>query len=367
MKAILTVICCLSIVYLSNAQSGFSSKSDFTIHNNENGEGLIIQDAYIINGIVKTQHQGNSNKIIFDEGSSWRQENKQGFIDGYVKSNATGSFLFPVGNKGIYRPLGLNNAKETAVVYNHEAPKGASIIKDESIETVTTKEYWKVSSLNTSKVTLTFGEESELNAFTQGELNRLTIMGWNGSGWVRIPSKIDDQGINTAVSSLEESQQDSSFHSGSITTNDEVELHNYTVFTFGVITKTIFDEEQLLAARNAGALKYTHFKSIHFPFNDKELTVYSTRLLHRMIRNLKDKTTQIRLVGHTDYYGSSAYNYNLGMQRAETIKAFFVDKGIVNVNIELLSEGENQPMVDCKNCSSKEMVLNRRVDIYIIN
>ena len=55
----------------------------------------------------------------------------------------------------------------------------------------------------------------------------------------------------------------------------------------------------------------------------------------------------IALVGHTDRLGSEQYNYNLGLKRAETVKAYLQEKGVQDP-ISTRSAGETQPVTtDC--------------------
>ena len=51
----------------------------------------------------------------------------------------------------------------------------------------------------------------------------------------------------------------------------------------------------------------------------------------------------IALTGHTDRLGSEQYNYNLGLQRAQTVKNYLQDKG-VQAPISVASAGESQPV-----------------------
>lgn len=111
----------------------------------------------------------------------------------------------------------------------------------------------------------------------------------------------------------------------------------------------------------------TKIKSIYFPFNDKNLTQYSVNILNELIKNIETPFKKIKLVGHTDSFGLDDYNYKLGMNRAKSVKELFDDNNIGNISIEVISEGEKNPIIKCNNCSSKKLLLNRRVDIYILN
>ena len=54
----------------------------------------------------------------------------------------------------------------------------------------------------------------------------------------------------------------------------------------------------------------------------------------------------ISLVGHTDRLGNDKYNYNLGLQRAKTVKSYLQNLG-VTAPISVASAGETQPTTNC--------------------
>ncbi len=62
------------------------------------------------------------------------------------------------------------------------------------------------------------------------------------------------------------------------------------------------------------------------------------------------KIDRIHLVGHTDRLGADAYNYNLGLQRAEAVKQYLQSRG-VDASITVASAGKSQPV--SQNCVGK--------------
>lgn len=52
---------------------------------------------------------------------------------------------------------------------------------------------------------------------------------------------------------------------------------------------------------------------------------------------------RIRIVGHTDERGSTAYNDRLGRRRAAAVKSFLVEHGISADQLETASAGEREP------------------------
>lgn len=68
--------------------------------------------------------------------------------------------------------------------------------------------------------------------------------------------------------------------------------------------------------------------------------------LDRLAENLVSRQAHIdsiALTGHTDRLGSEQYNYNLGLQRAQTVKDYLQGKG-VQAPISVASAGESQPV-----------------------
>ena len=67
----------------------------------------------------------------------------------------------------------------------------------------------------------------------------------------------------------------------------------------------------------------------------------------------------INLEGHTDTIGSDDDNMKLSIKRAETIKAYFLNEGIVESRINTIACGETRPKVSNKTKENRQM--NRRV------
>ena len=68
--------------------------------------------------------------------------------------------------------------------------------------------------------------------------------------------------------------------------------------------------------------------------------------LDRLAENLVSRQAHIdgiALTAHTDRLGSEQYNYNLGLQRAQTVKNYLQGKG-VQAPISVASAGESQPV-----------------------
>ncbi len=83
----------------------------------------------------------------------------------------------------------------------------------------------------------------------------------------------------------------------------------------------------------------------------------------------------VTIVGHTDRIGSEAYNNNLSKQRADSVRTYFVSRGIIPSNkIESEGRGSSEPITDagaCKGLHSSVdaiacLALDRRVEVDVV-
>ncbi len=78
---------------------------------------------------------------------------------------------------------------------------------------------------------------------------------------------------------------------------------------------------------------------------------------------LKNTGANVVLEGHTDSYGSDAYNYALGTKRANAVKNALTARGVNASQIKTVSYGESKPTcsVDTPDCNQA----NRRVEFKL--
>ncbi len=81
----------------------------------------------------------------------------------------------------------------------------------------------------------------------------------------------------------------------------------------------------------------------------------------------------IMAVGHTDRFGSEAYNQRLSEQRVETVKTYLVSKGIEPTRMHTEGKGEMQPTTkvgECAGPKSAKVIAclqpDRRVNIEVV-
>jgi OOP family OmpA-OmpF porin len=81
------------------------------------------------------------------------------------------------------------------------------------------------------------------------------------------------------------------------------------------------------------------------------------------IKSEKVGVGQITVTGHTDSTGAKAFNQSLSERRAESVKAYLVEKGLSGDRIVTKGMGDSQPVASNKTAAGRAQ--NRRVDIDI--
>lgn len=116
--------------------------------------------------------------------------------------------------------------------------------------------------------------------------------------------------------------------------------------------------------------KYYVIRNIYFDLDSYELNkdaeVEANKLLTIMIDN---PSLYIEVMGHTDSYGTEAYNQKLSGQRSRTVIEFLIKKGVEPERFVSTALGTTQKAVeDTKNgeVDAEKAQLNRRVEIRIL-
>lgn len=106
-------------------------------------------------------------------------------------------------------------------------------------------------------------------------------------------------------------------------------------------------------------------KNLEFDFNKSTIRSTSYATLNRVAELLISKNLSLKLAGHTDSQGSDAYNMKLSKERAESVKAYLVSKGVNPSRVEATGYGESQPIDS--NTTEKGRQNNRRVEFTLFN
>lgn len=101
-----------------------------------------------------------------------------------------------------------------------------------------------------------------------------------------------------------------------------------------------------------------------FAFDSDTLQASAPAELDRVIEKLAARpTARLSIEGHTDDVGETDYNLALSERRAQAVKAYLVQKGILASRIDARGLGESRPIVP--NDSDEGRRKNRRVELVL--
>jgi len=104
---------------------------------------------------------------------------------------------------------------------------------------------------------------------------------------------------------------------------------------------------------------------IQFEYDSSEITSASYKQLLAIADALNDPklaSTQIRIEGHSDNRGSSAYNNSLSQRRAEAVRRFLSEKGVAAERLVAKGYGKGRPLPGVPEDTDDGRAANRRVE-----
>lgn len=117
-------------------------------------------------------------------------------------------------------------------------------------------------------------------------------------------------------------------------------------------------EAQMRAARE------TLEEMVFFDYDRSEIRPDAERVLRRKVEILRNSpAVELRIEGHADERGSTEYNVALGQRRAQSVVQFFADFGLDQNRFDIVSYGEERPLVNESNESA--WAQNRRAEFVI--
>ena len=105
---------------------------------------------------------------------------------------------------------------------------------------------------------------------------------------------------------------------------------------------------------------------VTFDFNQSTLRLESAPVLQKAADALTaNAALSVEVQGHTDDVGDDAYNMKLSGQRADAVRAWLTQHGIVATRLTSKGYGKTQPLVE--NSSDANRARNRRVELRCAN
>lgn len=93
------------------------------------------------------------------------------------------------------------------------------------------------------------------------------------------------------------------------------------------------------------AAETSELATVFFAFDSSELDPAAESVLDKNAEWLTlHSDVNIQIEGHTDSRGTIEYNYNLGQRRANSVKAYLINKGIDAGRLHTISYGEERPV-----------------------
>lgn len=102
----------------------------------------------------------------------------------------------------------------------------------------------------------------------------------------------------------------------------------------------------------------------YFEEGSTELTEESKQNVEKLIRIIDERSPcSIDIIGHSDRAGDEDKNYILALERAESVKKFLIDHQVKMDRLNVVSFGENSPIVPTEDGVSEPR--NRVVEVFV--
>jgi outer membrane protein OmpA-like peptidoglycan-associated protein len=119
----------------------------------------------------------------------------------------------------------------------------------------------------------------------------------------------------------------------------------------------------VLTKKEIQTIKYA-FDNLEFETGKDKIKKRSYISLDGLAALLKEKGYGLQIDGHTDNVGTPEMNLDLSLRRAESVKAYLIDKGVDGSKIQTAGYGLTRPIADNKTAEGRQK--NRRVEMNVI-
>lgn len=175
-----------------------------------------------------TRTVNNYGKLQFQSGATTTGATNTSLLNGYGTTIGATAFTFPIGQSGVYAPAQVTPSATGTInaAYYRGAPSTIDADLDASVSAISTMEYWNINGTVTAKVKLTWRSDSGLTGIgVANSTANLTIVGYDGTKWVKIASTVDATSLLGGSSTIT---------TGSITSTENINLNTYQYFALGV-------------------------------------------------------------------------------------------------------------------------------------
>jgi uncharacterized repeat protein (TIGR01451 family) len=252
------LVCLILIGFLSTGTAQESSNSLGNVFIHSEGNMTEFKNIEFSNenngsqpGIIGGERVPSKGYFNFAPGAGWTNARDLKFIDGYARYFGNAPFLFPIGDNNKFRPAAISGGSYVEAAYYGIDPTSAvtsdvrggnfpvlpssgpfaSAQHQDIITEVSEWEYWDINGTDPTIITLTWDPESYVDQITNNDLDRLTIVGWNGTEWEAIPSEIDFRTVDTGDYEANFNGSTPTLDRGSISTKSSLIPSEFEVYT----------------------------------------------------------------------------------------------------------------------------------------
>jgi len=201
------------------------------------GDHTFVNDGSgFLPGIIETDRSASPGFINFTASSSWSGASDGAHVDGFVRTFSSAPFVFPIGNGERLRMLGISGSADATAAFVDEDPAiftGVMDITNPDLEAVSDREYWILTGNSETSVTLTWDQLTNVEDLVTGDINRLTLIGWNGTSWDIIPTSVNTSALANNSSNVLDEAMTTSFSVGSATSDNVIVPNDFEIISLG--------------------------------------------------------------------------------------------------------------------------------------
>lgn len=238
-------------------------------------------DCGLFPGLILTERDNGIGYVNFTSSATWTGANNESHVDGYVRTFATTPFVFPVGDDGRVRFIGIDGSENTGAAYFAADPAevtGQLTVENADLDGVSTREYWMIGGGDDdTRLTLSWDQLSGVEDLVDGDINKLTIIGWVNDDWEIIPSVINEFALASSSANIFDEDITTSFTIGSLSSADPIDLDRYQVLSIGSLAAprtSVVEKGDLKVFPNPAPLGTPTFVSYNLKGQKGKMEVY---------------------------------------------------------------------------------------------
>lgn len=191
--------------------------------------GVYGQEFNLNGGSVLTPEDFPGRIFFYGDQSTEAVYDDDSYFESVVVSTQS-SYIFHVGDTGVYQPLRIDEANGSELAVNFDLSSYNTVDYPTHVNNERSTFHWTVEGSSEAMLTLSWNTNSDLDRLTD-KIDDIVILGFNGTSWEVIPSKINAFGIN--------GNTPTSLSNGSITSNEAVDFSKHQAFTLGSLAREI--------------------------------------------------------------------------------------------------------------------------------